>query len=95
MGGVVDNQLETLLLNQQVQAQSILEALRRDRQQEQLELLKFVEVRRMLGISRATLWRMMSRGQIKVIEVIPGIKRVPIAEIRRIAEGNGGAVEHA
>ncbi|MDR2030485.1 MAG: helix-turn-helix domain-containing protein [Puniceicoccales bacterium] len=76
--------IETILESQQLQVQCALNALRARREQEELELLTKKEVCAALKISRATLWRMEKRGQIKVVEVVPGITRIPSAEIRRI-----------
>jgi hypothetical protein len=78
--------LETILQNQRLQAQCALDALQEQREREELEFLTKKEVCAALKISRATLWRMERRGQIAVVEVIPGIARIPFSEIRRIGE---------
>jgi predicted DNA-binding transcriptional regulator AlpA len=82
--GMVANHMETILRNQQLQAQCALDALRAEREQEDLEFLTKKEVCAALKISRVTLWRMEKHGQIAVVEVIPGITRIPLSEIRRI-----------
>jgi predicted DNA-binding protein (UPF0251 family) len=89
------NQIEKVLRNQQEHVQNLLEALQHERmqEQEQLKLLKLGEVRQILNVSRATLWRMVKRGQIEVTEVVPGIKRVSLAEVRRLANGKVGPNE--
>jgi predicted DNA-binding protein (UPF0251 family) len=81
--------IEEILLAQQAHTQGLIEALQHERvqEQEQLKLLKLGEVRQILNISRATLWRMVKRGQVEVTEVVPGIKRVSLAEVRRLANG--------
>jgi hypothetical protein len=82
--GMVANHIETILQNQRLQAQCALDALRAEREQKELELFTKKEVCAALKISRVTLWRMEKRGQIAVVEVIPGITRIPLSEIRRI-----------
>ncbi|MDR0727380.1 MAG: hypothetical protein LBF26_00570 [Puniceicoccales bacterium] len=83
------NQIEKMLYSQQEHTRGLIEALRHERvqEQEQLKLLKFGEVRQILNVSRATLWRMVKRGQVRVTEIVPGIKRVSLAEIRRLTNG--------
>jgi hypothetical protein len=77
--------METILQNQQMQAQCALDAWRAQMEKKEVEFLTKKEVCALLKISRATLWRMEKRGQITVVEVIPGINRIPFDEIRRIS----------
>jgi predicted DNA-binding protein (UPF0251 family) len=87
--------VKEFLLAQQAHTQGLIEALQHERvqEQEQLKLLKLGEVRQILSVSRATLWRMMKRGQVEVTEIVPGIKRVSLTEVRRLATGKAGANE--
>jgi len=40
-----------------------------------------------MGCSRPTLWRMIRDGQVRTVELKPGMRRVPESELRRIAAG--------
>jgi predicted DNA-binding transcriptional regulator AlpA len=44
------------------------------------------EAAKMLGVSRATFWRMTKSNAIPVVEIFSGIKRVRMSDIRRIIE---------
>ena len=43
---------------------------------------------RLLGVSRATLWRMLNAGRLARVEVLPGSFRVRRAEVEAIAGGS-------
>lgn len=43
-----------------------------------------------LGVSRATLWRMIKIGRIGRVEVLPNSFRVRRAELEALASGEGG-----
>ena len=43
-----------------------------------------------LGVSRATLWRMIKAGRLGRIEVLPNSFRVRRAELEALASGEGG-----
>ncbi len=43
-----------------------------------------------LGVSRATLWRMIRAGRLGRIEVLPGSFRVRRADLEALAAGKGG-----
>lgn len=45
---------------------------------------------RLLGVSRATLWRMIRAGRLVKVEVLPGSFRVRRADIEAIAGGKDG-----
>jgi excisionase family DNA binding protein len=50
---------------------------------------------KLLGVSRATLWRMIRAGRLEKVEVLPGSFRVRRADLEAIAEcrlTNGGSV---
>ena len=49
-----------------------------------LKLLTFKEVGKVTGLSRTTVWRATRSGDIKTVEVRPGLFRVPQAEIERL-----------
>ena len=46
---------------------------------------------RLLGVSRATLWRMIKAGRLDRVEVLPGSFRVRRADVEAIANGRGVA----
>ena len=45
---------------------------------------------KLLGVSRATLWRMIKAGRLVKVEVLPGSFRVRRADIEGIAGGKDG-----
>lgn len=51
-------------------------------------LVKPDEAARLLAIGRSKLYLMMARGDIRSVDV-GGVRRVPVEEIRRIADGRG------
>ena len=42
---------------------------------------------KLLGVSRATFWRMIKAGRLTKVEVLPGSFRVRRADVERVAEG--------
>ena len=47
---------------------------------------------KLLGISRATLWRMIQAGRLKRVEVLPGSYRLRRADLEAIAAGSESEV---
>ena len=43
-----------------------------------------------LGVSRATLWRMIKAGRLGKVEVLPGSFRLRRCDLESLASGNGG-----
>jgi len=52
-----------------------------------LRLYRMGEAARETSISRATLWRAISEGRLRAVEVRKGSRRIPEAELRRFVEG--------
>ena len=50
-------------------------------------LLGMTPASKLLGVSRATLWRMIKAGRLGKVEVLPGSFRVRRADIESIAAG--------
>lgn len=50
-------------------------------------LLGMTPAAKLLGVSRATLWRMIKAGRLGKVEVLPGSFRVRRADIESIAAG--------
>lgn len=50
-------------------------------------LLGMSQAAKFLGVSRATLWRMIKSGRISKVEVLPGSFRVRRADLESIAAG--------
>jgi len=46
-----------------------------------------------LGVSRATLWRMIQKGMLAKVEVLPGSFRVRRADLETIADGRKPEVQ--
>ena len=46
---------------------------------------------RLLGVSRATLWRMIRAGRLDKVEVLPGSFRVRRADLEQVASGKAVA----
>ncbi|HWA09435.1 MAG TPA: helix-turn-helix domain-containing protein [Opitutaceae bacterium] len=46
---------------------------------------------RFLGVSRATLWRILRSGRLKKLEILPGSFRVRRADLEAFAGGRKGA----
>jgi excisionase family DNA binding protein len=44
-----------------------------------------------LGVSRATLWRILQSGRLKKLEIMPGSFRVRRADLEAFAGGKDGA----
>ena len=42
---------------------------------------------RLLGLSRATMWRMIKAGRLRKVEVLPGSFRLRLADLEAIAYG--------
>ena len=51
-------------------------------------LLKMDKAAKFLGVSRTTLWRMIEKGRLKKIEVLPGSFRLRRTDLESIAKGN-------
>jgi excisionase family DNA binding protein len=49
---------------------------------------------KLLGISRATLWRMVKSGRLTKVEVLPGSFRLRRADVEAIAERRRGSHEN-
>jgi len=45
---------------------------------------------KLLGVSRATLWRMMKAGTISKVELFPGSYRLRREDLEALAAGNAG-----
>jgi predicted DNA-binding transcriptional regulator AlpA len=54
-------------------------------------LLGMTASAKLLGVSRATLWRMIKRGMLEKIEVLPGSFRLRRIDLEAIALGQGKA----
>lgn len=50
-------------------------------------LLMMGDAAELLGVSRATVWRMIKMGKLNRVEILPGTFRVRRADIEAIAEG--------
>lgn len=50
-------------------------------------LLTMVAGSRLLGCSRSSLWRMIRRGRLRKVEILPGTYRVRRADLEAIAAG--------
>jgi predicted DNA-binding protein (UPF0251 family) len=79
--------LEALLRAQKQQLMEVEETLRVGRGREHWELLRFKEVQHLLRVSRTTLWRMVRRGLLRVVEPVPGLRRIPLEEVIRLVGG--------
>jgi len=55
-------------------------------------LLGMTAAAKLLGVSRATLWRMTRAGLLKKVEVLPGSFRIRRADLEAIAAGQKKAV---
>ena len=55
-------------------------------------LLGMIASAKLLGISRVTLWRMIKRGLLQKIEVLPGSFRLRRADLEAIVAGQKKAV---
>jgi excisionase family DNA binding protein len=51
-------------------------------------LLGMTASAKLLGVSRATLWRMIQRGLLQKVEVLPGSYRLRRADLEAIADGH-------
>ena len=52
------------------------------------KLLTFPEAGRRLGLSRATIWRMVGRGEFSVVKIGKGWGRIPESELDRVMGRN-------
>jgi excisionase family DNA binding protein len=50
-------------------------------------LLRMTASAKLLGVSRATLWRMIKRGLLQKVEILPGSFRLRRADLEAIAAG--------
>ena len=55
-------------------------------------LLGMTASAKLLGVSRATLWRMIKRGMLEKVEVLPGSFRLRRVDLEAIALGQGKAI---
>lgn len=74
------------------QLESISAVLRGESSNQELALDKPAlltkgQASKILGISRTTLWRMLKQGKISGVEVVPGMVRIPLAEVQAILQG--------
>lgn len=58
-------------------------------------LLGMSAAAKFLGVSRATLWRMIRAGRLNKVEILPGSFRVRRADLEAIAGGSASALEGA
>ncbi len=56
-------------------------------------LMGMTDSAKLLGVSRATLWRMVKAGLLKKIEVLPGSFRLRRADLEAIADGQKSLVK--
>lgn len=54
-------------------------------QSNSLYLFRMGEAAREIGMSRTTLWRAISEGRLKTVEIREGCKRIPESELRTFA----------
>lgn len=52
-----------------------------------VKLFTITQAAKMAGVSRATACRMINAGALRTVEIRPGCRRVPAAELVRIARG--------
>lgn len=50
-------------------------------------LMSVAQGARLLGVSKATMWRMVQRGRLQRLELLPGSYRVRRTDLERIAAG--------
>lgn len=50
-------------------------------------LVTIDEAARQIQASRSTIYRLIERGRLRKIQVLPGMPRIAMAEIRRLAAG--------
>ena len=50
-------------------------------------LLQMGDAAKLLGVSRATVWRMMKLGRLEGVEILPGTIRLRRADVEAIAAG--------
>ena len=58
------------------------------------KLMTKKEAAAFLGISRATVYRLIARGQIKTFELLPGTHRIRRDDLERFVEGRGGGASN-
>ncbi len=56
-------------------------------------LLGVKEAAKLLGVSRATLWRTVQAGRLQKVELYPGSYRIRMADIERLVEGREPTAE--
>ena len=57
-------------------------------------LLQMGQGAKLLGVSRATVWRMIQLGRLEKVEILPGTFRVRRADLEAVAEGRTNSTPH-
>ena len=57
-------------------------------------LLQMGQGAKLLGVSRATVWRMIQLGRLEKVEILPGTFRVRRADVEAVAEGKRDSTPH-
>jgi excisionase family DNA binding protein len=94
MTTAVSNERLVQFLNASSEQQEAIDAILSGKQPEARAgsgplLLGMTNAAKFLGVSRATLWRMIRAGRLARIEVLPGSYRVRRRDLLAIADGKG------
>lgn len=60
-----------------------------------MELLTFAEVRRLLKVSRSTLYRLIKSGRLPVVYVAPRTPRIRMEDVEALLKPSAGGREEA